>query len=243
MIFTALLVALIVFLAAMLRGFTGFGFALAAVPLLSMILPPARAVPIVVLLGAIVSLSDLRGNWHECDWRSMRWIVGGLVAGTPLGIQLLTNLPADQVRLAIGVLIAASVVLLGAGLRLPERPPVLLALGVGAVSGIVKGLAAMPGPPIVAYFLALPQAHKIARPSIIIAFSATGLLGLTGLLLRGLIHVDMILLSLTGLPSLLIGSRIGAIGFRRSSPRVHRLVALIVLGLLAAMLIGRALVK
>ena len=242
MIWPLFLVAAAVFLAAILRGFTGFGFALAAVPLLSLALPPARVVPIVVILQAIVAFSDLRGSWRECDWRNTRWIIVGLVAGTPLGIALLTSLPPDRVRLAIGLLIGASVALLGAGLQLPARPPATLALAAGAVSGIVNGLAAIPGPPIVAYFLALPNASRVARPSIIVVFAATGLAGLTALLLRGLVQRDALILSLTALPGLFIGSRLGVIGFRRSSPKLHRPVALSVLGVLAALLIARALV-
>ena len=41
---------------------------------------------------------------------------------------------------------------------------------------------------------------------------------------------------------LFIGSRLGAIGFRRSSPKLHRPVALTVLGALAIMLIVRSFV-
>ncbi len=243
MLWTAIFVASGIFLAALLRGFTGFGFALAAVPLLTLSLPPARVVPVVVLLQAIAAFSDLRGSWHACDWRSTRWIIAGLVIGTPLGILLLTSLPPDRVRLAIGLMIGASVVLLGSGLRLPARPPLGLAWAVGAVSGVANGLAAMPGPPIVAYFLAMPQVGLVARSSIIVVFAATGLAGLIALLLRGLVQWDAILLSLAGLPGLLVGSRLGVIGFRRSSPKLHRPVALAVLSTLAVLLIARALVK
>jgi uncharacterized membrane protein YfcA len=242
MVWTAFLVALGIFFAAVLRGFTGFGFALAAVPLLSLALPPTRVVPVVVMLQAIVAFADLRGSWRACDWRSTRWIIVGLVVGTPLGILLLTSLPPDRVRLAIGLLIGALVALLGAGLHLPVRPPASLAWAVGAVSGVANGLAAMPGPPIVAYFLALPQAGQVARASIIIIFAATGVAGLLALLLRGLVQWDAIILSLTALPGLFIGSRLGVIGFRRSSPKLHRPVALAVLSALAVLLILKALV-
>ncbi len=241
MIWTIPLVVVAIFLASVLRGFTGFGFALAAVPMLSLALPPARVVPIVVMLQAIVAFSDLRGSWRECDWGSTRWIIGGLVVGTPLGIALLTSLPPDRVRLAIGLLIGASVALLGAGLQLPVRPPRALALAAGVTSGIVNGLAAIAGPPIVAYFLALPHASRVARPSIIVVFAATGVAGVTTLLLRGLVQREAVMLSLVALPGLFVGSRLGVTGFRRSNPKLHRPVALVVLSLLASMLIVRAL--
>ena len=49
-----------VFAASLLRGFTGFGFGIAAVPLLSLALPPTKAVPFVVVLQVIVGGVGLR---------------------------------------------------------------------------------------------------------------------------------------------------------------------------------------
>lgn len=49
-----------VFAAALLRGFTGFGFGLAAVPLLSVTLPPAQVVPLVATLQVVIGLGGLR---------------------------------------------------------------------------------------------------------------------------------------------------------------------------------------
>ena len=47
---------LVVFLTAIMRGYTGFGFALVAVPLLALIADPVTAVPMVLLLEVIGSL-------------------------------------------------------------------------------------------------------------------------------------------------------------------------------------------
>jgi hypothetical protein len=65
-------VLLSAFCAALLRGFTGFGFAIAAVPLLSLGLPPARVVPLAVLMQLLASLLDLRAAARITDWRSAR---------------------------------------------------------------------------------------------------------------------------------------------------------------------------
>jgi uncharacterized membrane protein YfcA len=238
---TAALVALSVLAAALLRGFTGFGFALAAVPLLSLTLPLTRAVPLVIVLQAIVGFTGVRSAWGLCDWRATRWIIAGLVPGTPVGIWLLTGMSPDRVRLTIGLLIAASVVLLSAGLRLSARPPNALTWVVGAAAGVVNGLAAMPGPPIVAFFLAMPRPAVELRASIIIVFAATAVAGLVPLLLRGLVDRETVQLAALALPALLIGSRLGAAGFRRTDQKWHRPVALVVLSALSVMLIGRAL--
>ena len=81
-----------VFAAALLRGFTGFGFGLAAVPLLSLALAPARVVPLVVVLQVIVGVGGLRSAWRLCDWRAVRALSPGLVLGTPIGVAMLTTL-------------------------------------------------------------------------------------------------------------------------------------------------------
>ena len=70
-----------VFLASVLRGFTGFGFGLAAVPLLSLALPPAQVVPFVVVLQVVVGAGGLRAAWHQCDWRAIRGLAPGVLVG------------------------------------------------------------------------------------------------------------------------------------------------------------------
>ena len=52
------IVALIVFAAGIVRGFSGFGFALAAAPLLAFVLPPHVIVPVVLLLDVGAGLAS-----------------------------------------------------------------------------------------------------------------------------------------------------------------------------------------
>src|ERR1700755_827135 len=88
--------------AAILRGFTGFGFGLAAVPLLSLALPPAQVVPLVVVLQAIGAGAGIGAAWKLCDWRAVRSLAPGLVLGIPIGLLILTEFEPNQVRLVIG---------------------------------------------------------------------------------------------------------------------------------------------
>jgi uncharacterized membrane protein YfcA len=85
-----------VFVAGLIRGFTGFGFSIAAVPLLSLIMPPAQAVPIVLLLQLLVSMNGLKAAARICDWRSIRALSLGALVATPLGAWALATLRAHQ---------------------------------------------------------------------------------------------------------------------------------------------------
>ncbi len=228
------------FLAALLRGFTGFGFAIAAVPLLSLVLPPARVVALAVVLQVLASLVDLSAASRITDWRSMVWLTPGMVVGTPLGLFLLTRLSAKDARLAIGVLILGSTVLLGRGLRLPARPATWMIGLVGVISGVMNGIAAMSGPPVVAYLMALPHSATVVRATSLVFFTFTALVAMVPLAVAGLIDRQTLLFALLSWPVLLVGTQLGAWAFRRTKSHHHRRISLTILSALAIVLIARA---
>ena len=239
MLVTLLFVLLSALLAAVLRGYTGFGFAIAAVPLLSLALPPARVVPLTVVLQVLASVVDLRAASRITDWRSMLWLSPGMMAGTPVGLLLLTRLSANQARLTIGVLILCSVALLGRGVRLPARPPNWMIGLVGVISGVMNGVAAMSGPPVVAYLMALPHSATVVRATSLVFFTFTALVAMVPLAVAGLIDRQVLLFSVLAWPALLVGSRAGAWAFHRAKPIHHRRIALTILVGLALVLIVR----
>jgi uncharacterized membrane protein YfcA len=237
-----LLIALIgVFLASVLRGFTGFGFGLAAVPLLSLALPPARVVPLVVVLQVVVGIGGIRQAWRHCDWRAIRGLVPGLLLGIPCGLAILTAFRANTVRLAIGLIIAGSVLLLWRGLRLPPRPSRLVTMAVGMLAGTITGLASMGGPPIVVYLLAVGNGATAVRATSIIYFMLSGLTSAVAMSWRGLIDRETLLWAVLAIPATYGGNWIGTWAFHKAQPHHHKLTALAVLSLLAAVLIARAL--
>jgi uncharacterized protein len=230
-----------VLLAAILRGFTGFGFGLAAVPLLSLALPPTEVVPLVVALQVVVGLVGLREAWSACDWRAVGMLLPGLVLGVPIGLLILTSLPADPVRLAIGAVIVFSVWLIHRGARLPPEPSRLLSFGVGVVSGVISGLASMGGPPVVVYLMAIGHSAARMRATAIVYFMLSACVSFVPMAAKGLITRDVLVWCIASLPVLFAGSRLGTWAFLRAKPRHHRMVALASLSVLAVLLIGRAL--
>ena len=227
--------------ASVLRGFTGFGFGLAAVPLLSLGLPPAQVVPLVVTLQVVIGVAGLRTAAKSCDWRSVGLLVPGLIVGIPIGLLILTALPPNPVRLVIGIIVALSVVLIQRGIRLPPNPSRLIGFGIGLISGIVSGLASMGGPPVVVFLLAMGHDPARMRATAIVYFMLSGCVSLIPMTMRGLITQDLLIWTVASLPVLFGGSRLGTWAFFRAKPRHHRVVALVTLSALSALLIGRAL--
>jgi len=228
--------------ASVLRGFTGFGFGLAAVPLLSLALPPVKVVPFVVVLQAIVGAMGARSAWRLCDWRAVRGLAPGLVFGVPVGIVILTVFRPNTVRFAIGLVIAASVVVLWRGARLPPRPSPVLTAGTGFASGILSGLASIGGPPIVVYLLALAHDAAVVRATSIIYFGLAAVVALVPMTWRGLVDREVLIWAAASIPVLFAGTWFGNWGFLHARPHYHRLTALVVLSVLSVLLIGRALI-
>lgn len=236
---------LAIFVAGLLRGFTGFGFALAAVPLAGLVLPPAMIVPVVMLTQLVIGSADAVRERRAVDWRLVGWLTLGLAIATPLGTWALVALPGDITRIVI-----ACIVLLGAAAA--WRPPRAEAageggllharitrLGVGLVAGLFTGLAAMPGPPVVAYMLAAERDPRIIRATLMVFFFFTAVTGCASAWFAGLIGWPELVMSAAALPLVVGGSAIGAAGFRRADARHYRPAALVVLVGAAMVTIGR----
>ncbi|WP_264055537.1 sulfite exporter TauE/SafE family protein [Rhodopseudomonas palustris] len=216
--------------AALLRGFTGFGFALAAVPLMGMFMAPAKAVPVAVLLQLLGGLNDLRRNHRDAHWASLRWLIVGAVIGSPLGALALSVAPAPVARIVIATITAAAVVVLGRGFAIEAIPSRPVTTGVGMLCGLFNGLAAMPSPPAIVYYMSGPFPAVVVRASLLVFFLATSIAGFTSIALVGLATVNVLWLAAMALPVMMLGTWIGEQGFRRGSERLHRHVSIASLG-------------
>ena len=70
---SSLIVTIIaVFIAGVIRGYSGFGFAMVAVTSISLVISPARVVPLVLILEVMASISLVPQVWRDIDWYSLR---------------------------------------------------------------------------------------------------------------------------------------------------------------------------
>ncbi len=192
-----------------LRGFTGFGIGLAGVPLLALVAEPRLVVPSIMLLQIASGIQNLLQDRRHIDIRLLLPLLPGAVLGIVPGLWLLLWLAADVVRLGIGLLVIATVLAISRGFRL-ERPPRRSALvALGAASGVLNGVAAMAGPPMIALLFALRRPPEIIRATLAGYFFCTGLLGLGMALLQGVISAGELWFAIALLPALFIGLALG----------------------------------
>ena len=111
---------LVILTAAVIRGYSGFGFSALTVAGLTMILPPAEVIPIAFLLELGASTHMLPLVWKDIDWNRLRWLTIGMLIATPIGVYLLSILPEIPTRWLVLSLIFISSLLLLKGYKLKE---------------------------------------------------------------------------------------------------------------------------
>ncbi len=233
--------ALVVFVAGVLRGFTGFGFALAVVPTITLFIDPVEVVPTISIVAAIAGAELLPKAWRSIHWPSMRFLVGGAVVGAPVGMYALKSLPADAMRVVIGLIVLAVVGLLVRGYRLTKAPSAFVRIGIGALSGLLNGGTAMGGPPVIIYFLASPEGIAVGRASLLVCFFFLSIWSTVVNAAGGLVTTSTVVFAALMIPLMAAGNGIGARWFDSTTAAHYQRVALCFLAATAVLAIGRAL--
>jgi hypothetical protein len=236
----AALVFATVFLAGFLRGFTGFGFALAAVPVITLFVEPAAVIPAIPIVAMVAGAEQLRRAWKSANWHAIRRLLIGAVLGAPFGVLALTYLPANIMRALIGLVLLLAVLALWRGYRFKQRPPTSAQLGIGFTSGLLNGATAMGGPPVILFFLASPEGVAVGRASLLVYFFFISAWSIVTQAVAGLLDLKVVVLALLMIPVMAVGNIIGDRMFSRSKASTYQRIALGFLLLIAIVAIGRA---
>lgn len=234
--------AAMTFAAAYVRGLTGFGMAIILVPLLGLIIAPGEAVVLAILLQLLIGPVGMKLILADAD-RSTALPIGLIaMATTPIGMFALDATTPDVARLLITTIaIGAFVAVLLPKQPVGHRPGRVAVAGTGLAAGILTGFAAMPGPPVVPFYMRRSLDPRIARASMLFIFFMTAIAGTLAALWVGIATMKLFLLSLLLFAPMWLGNYIGARHFGRVPPHVWQAMVAVVLGLAAVSAVVRAL--
>jgi uncharacterized membrane protein YfcA len=227
---TFMVLALIVLGAAIVRGLTGFGFAILAVPLIGLVIAPAQAVLLAIVLQMLIGPFGVRIALPHIDRPLVARIAALAFLFTPLGLWLLTRLDMATARLVIAGIAFAC--FFGFLIKREPTPPkgALSILITGAVSGVLNGFAAMPGPPVILFFVRDQVPPLVARGSMMLVFFAAAISGTLAAGWRGLLDATLLWLVVASFPLMLVGNHLGTRFFGRVPERVWRGIVIALLG-------------
>ena len=222
--------ALVIFAAYFVRGITGFGSALVAVPLLVLVLPITLVVPTIVLLDYLASMSHGIRHFHHIQWRDLLPMLPFTLLGIVTALYLLKALQPGLLTDALGLFIIAYALY-----SLLPLPPLhgsrVWAAPLGTLTGLI-GTVFGTGGPFTVIYLGLRDLSKAGfRGTVATFFAIDGAMRLIGFTVSGFYGEDNLPLFLAALPIMGLGLYAGGhIHTHLSRQAFVRLVAVVLIG-------------
>lgn len=201
----------ILFLAYFVRGISGFGSGLIAVPLLALLLPLKFVVPLILLTDFTASLLLGGRNRKLVNWGEIKPLIPGSIVGVLLGATLLLSLPREPLLTALGLFVLAFA--LRNLLNLHSDKPISRwwAVPASLTGGTVGAMFGTGGPPYVIYFSHRIRDKGIFRATTSALFIMEGCLrGLIFLATGLLLQSGMLMAYLGTLPIMALGLWLGS---------------------------------
>jgi uncharacterized membrane protein YfcA len=197
-----------VFVAAFMQILAGFGFALLAVPLMTLAIEPKIAVVVSSMTGIFVTTWQAVHSRADVDWSLVRRLTIAAYVGMPFGLLVFITVNDNVLRFLLGVAVLIAVILLALRVNLHHVGP-RLDYGVGFISGVLNTSLSTNGPPLVFVLQArqLPAANF--RATISTVFALSNILGLSLFIASGRITRDGLVASAVTIPAMLLGQLLG----------------------------------
>ena len=231
-------------LGGLIKGATGAGAPVVAVPVMAAFYDVRLAVVLMVATNIVTNVGQfLRYRPHQLSGAFSARFAGGGTVGTFLGTALLAGLPT-----AVLSAIMAGVLCLYIALRilrpeatLPQPIAARLALPVGFGGGLLQGASGMSAPVSLSFLNAMRLERTTFIATISAFFAATSLVQIPAMFFYGLLTPALLAASVAALVPVLVGLPIGAWLARRISARAFDRIVLVLLAALAARLVYTAL--
>lgn len=229
------------FVAAFVRGYSGFGFSALVVSAAALVTHPLNFVAVVMLCEFAIIFQQWTGIAHDVDWRRVLSLMAGALVGVPVGLWAITGIGLDAARVVIALYVLGMCAIMLRGWRMARLAGDRDHIAVGVISGMANA-PGMGGLPVATFFAAQPMAAGAFRATLITYFAFLDLYTLPLMWGHGLVTRDTFVVTLAAAPLILLGIWLGGRHFLRTDPQDFRrfaiglLAALAVLGLVKAVL-------
>lgn len=200
---------LIISIACMIQGITGFGAGLVSMSLLPLIWSIPQAVGTLSPIGVILTIMlsyKLRDHVQFAKIKSMFF---AMPFGILLGLWLLTNWPNTWMKAILGFILVIYVLSSSRLSHAKMSPHPIPAACAGFLGGVFSSAIGAAGPPILIYATAQGWERDHFRANIQVFFMGSAISTFLGLLSQGLINAETLPISALCVPGMIIGGLIG----------------------------------
>lgn len=233
--------AAIALFAAIVRGYSGFGFSAIVIAAGALFVEPAVLVPALYMLEIVASIHMLPDVRRHIDYPNLWPMLVSCLIGLPVGQFLLTNLHADTIRICLSFGVLSSTALLWRGLRFERDMTKPLAGLTGFLIGFGSGIASIGGLPAMVIFLGINYPAAKTRAMFVVIFLVMYVYGVGVSFLNDLISWQTVWIGSVMLVSLFAGMILGQKQYLSATQESFRKFALLVLTVLAILGAARVL--
>jgi len=219
------LLAAAVFVAGMVRGFTGFGTALIYVPVAATVLPPVQVIVTIITFDILGPLPVLPQALRDGDLREVLRLLPGAAVGLAAGMMLLTRLGPLTFRWMICIVSLALLAVLASGWRYRRALGDAAKSAVGLAAGLFGGAAGAAGPPVILFYLGGTEPPARIRANILMFLAAIDVFYLALLAWKGLLEPFPVAVGLVLILPYALGVLAGQAVFDPARERLYRAVA------------------
>jgi len=198
----------ILFVAYVIKGLSGFGSGLVAIPLLAFFLPLPFIVPVLALLSYTGTVYQSVTYRRDVVWRDLWPLLPFSLAGITIALWLLVNADVTVLTFMLGVFIFCYAVysLLPHDIKSGSR---FWAVPAGGFAGLIGALFGTGGPFYVLYLKMRKVTKQQFRATITMIFLVDGGIRISGYFYSDLFTIKMLVLALLLLPVLMLAMYVG----------------------------------
>ena len=232
-----LILGIVVLLAGILRGFSGFGSALLIVPALGFMVGPAAAVAIATLLEGLATLLLFVPALKHTNNRTLVAMAGAASVAIPLGHAALTRMNPALTNLMISLAVFCMALWMMAGGRLQFSRGIAGRIFAGSLSGFLTGFGGVGGPPLMLYILSGTETAEVKRANVITISGVALIAAMISMYYFGLLDRQALLGGVVLAPIFVVGGIAGVRLFKAAPERFYQRVALSALVVLACIIL------
>jgi hypothetical protein len=227
------------FVAAFVRGYSGFGFSALVVSAAALVTDPLHFVPVVMFCEFAMTAQLWRSVGSHVDWRRVKLLCIGAAIGVPAGLAVITGIGTDTARVVIALYVVLMCAVMLAGWKMRQAASSRAILGIGVASGLANA-PGMGGLPVATFFAAEGVQAAVFRATLIVYFALLDAYSAPLMWWHGMISADTFVAIAWSLPLLAAGGWAGSRHFLHADPQDFRRMAIGLLLVLAVLGLAKA---
>ncbi len=232
----------IIFGGAFLASAFGVGSGVLMTPLVILLFPPKWGIGLLGPVMLLISGTGVRQYWREWDNRLILVLLPASLIGVWLGAHLLALIPAEGVKKAVGTLAIIFGMIQFFTINRPDwrnrlTPNTWQGVILGFAAGVTSALAHLGGIVFAFYLLPHSRTKEVFVGTTIFLFFISGLVKIGSYVYYDILNLPILLLSLSLIPAMLVGSIAGKKLNQRVSNRLFLQLICILVSLMGIRLI------